>query len=531
MTEVTPTKRMLRPSEIATDYRSAYRAVAYLLRAFVGAVRRADVGDYRLKNLPAELTNAIAGEHAAGDTASVWLSRLAQRWDVVLADVGDESSGVARPLTVWFPEGRAAWDVVCARVFTSHLDRIVEDADQLANFALRYGPREGRDDAEVEREIDDAVLDVPAPASVAAAYVPPDDLVGDAIEPARWRALWTLEGAFAHGADERNGNVVGIRRRPLFDRATGEHAEVPAWAGNAGRGAGRRLLAGHLVEALGIDWPAVKVPVAHSLLDGGTLQGSSQAVDADLRRGLRALLPMLDLYGCNWNRTDTMEGWLTFEDAMLVCAESAWMFRRWLAPDRTLADFRASLRPASEHVTQQQLTSQTEELADPATKVLARVEVVKAGSLFAHRVGLAGRGAHGRCPEVTRACLAMLLRLMRTRGVAGAAGARGNGRVLVGPYVPSSADVGDLPSPDLYTEHLLKHRDAILDLLLAERTILRAYPAPGPIASRAAPAEPEGDAKPAKRPAKGRKGAKPEADASLFDKTPIPFEGDGGATP
>ncbi len=525
MTEVTPTRKMLRPSEIATDYRSAYRSVAYLLRSFVGAVRRADVGDYRLKNLPAELTNAIAGEHAAGDTASVWLSRLAQRWDVVLADVGD-----GYPLAVWFPEGRAAWDVVCARVFTAHLDRIIEDADQLANFALRYGPRAGRDDAEVEREIDDAVLDVAPPVVVSAAYMPPDALTGDLIEPARWRSLWTLDGAFAHGADERNGNVVGIRRRPLFDRATGEHAEVPVSAGNAGRGVGRRLLAGHLVETLGIDWPAVKVPVAHSLLDGGTLQGSSQAVDADLRRRLRALLPMLDLYGCNWNRTDTMEGWLTFEDATLVCAESAWMLHPWLAPDVPLATFRASLRPASEHVTQQQITSQTEELADPATKVLARIEVVKAGSLFAHRVGLAGRGSHGRCPEVTRACLAMLLHLMRTRGIAGAAGARGNGRVRIGPYLPSSPDVGDLPSPELYADHLRAHRDAILDLLLAERTILRAWPAPGPIAAKPAPVEPEGDAKP-KRGAKGRKGAKPEADAGLFDKTPIPFESDGGSAP
>lgn len=526
MTEATLPKK-LRPSDLATDYRSAYRSVAYLLRSFVGAVRRADVGDYRLKNLPTELTNAIAGEHAAGDTASVWLSRLAQRWDVVLADAGG-----GYPLAAWMPEGVAAWDVVCARVFASHLDRIVEDADLLANFALRYGPRDGRDDAEVEREIDAAVLDVAPPVEVASAYAPPADLVGDVIEPARWRSVWTLDGTFAHGADERNGNVVGIRRRPTFDRATGEHAEVPVWAGNAVRGAGRRLLAGHLIDTLGIDWAAVKVPVAHSLLDGGTLQGSSQAVDAELRRGLRALLPMLDLYGCNWNRTDTMEGWLTVEDAVLVCAESAWSLHRWLAPDVPLADFRASLRPASECVTQVQLTSQTEELADPATKVLARVEVVKTGSLFAHRVGLAGRGSHGRCPEVTRACLATLLHLMRTRGIAGAASARGNGRVLIGPYRPSSPDVDDLPSPDLYTEHLRTHRDAILDLLLAERTILRAWPAPGPIAARAAPVAVavEGDAKPARR-GKTKKGVRPEADAGLFDKTPIPFEGDGEATP
>lgn len=518
MTEALPTKRALRPSEIATDYRSAYRSVAYLLRAFAGAVRRADVGDYRLKNIPAELTNAIEGEHAPGDTASVWLSRLAKRWDVVLADTGD-----GYPLAVWFPEGRALWDVVCARVFASHLDRIVEDADQLANFALRYGPREGRDDAEVEREIDAAVLDVPAPAEVSAAWVPPDALVGDVIEPARWASLWTLEGAFAHGADERNGNVVGMRRRLVFDRATGEHAEVPVSAGNAARGSGRRLLAGHLAETLGFDWAAVKIPVAHSLVDGGTLTGSSQSVDAELRRGLRALLPMLDLYGCNWNRTDTMEGWLTFEDATLVCAESAWMLHRWLAPDRTLAQFRASLRPASECVTQQQLTSQTEELADPATKVLARVEVVKAGSLFAHRVGLTGRASHGGCPEVTRSCLAMLLHLMRARGVAGAAGARGNGRVVIGPYRPSSPDLGDLPSPDLYVAHLTKHRDAILDLLLAERTILRATPAPGPGATRVAPTPATADEKPAKR---GKGKAKPApADASLFDTTPIPFEG------
>ena len=234
------------PSQLPTDYRGAYRSVAYLLRAF----RRAalvNAKDHRARAFPRELTSAIEGEHSPGDTCSTWLTRLARRWDVTLS--GDDEG---RALRVYFPNGWAPWEVVCARVPTSHLTRIVEDADALAAFAMRYGPAAGRDDEAIEREIDEAVLDVSEPARPAEPWIPPA-LSADAIIPRRWRAMLRAQGAFAHGADEKTGNVVGIRRMLRVDALTGQQVEVPLLAGNAFRGLMRRVLMGDLAERLGID--------------------------------------------------------------------------------------------------------------------------------------------------------------------------------------------------------------------------------------------------------------------------------------
>lgn len=498
---------MLSPSQIPTDYRGAYRSVAYLLRAF----RRLAVegcNDHRAKAFPRELTGAIEGEHTPGDTCSTWLTKLARRWDVVLS--GDDDG---RALRVWFPEGWAAWEVVSARVPSALLTRIVEDADALTAFAMRFGPMRGHEDEEVEREIDEAVLDVSEPAIVAAPWSPPPS---DGIEPRRWRALWRVEGPFAHGADEKTGNVVGMRRLPSVDLLTGEACEIPGYAGNAVRGLARRVLMGDLAERLGFDWGAVRVPVAHSMLDGGALEGSSQTVDADMRRRLRALLPCLDLFGTNWCRTDTMGGWLQMHWAKLVCRESAGELAPWLAPGMAPAAWAAQLMPARELVTQIQLTSQTEELHDPATKVLARMEVVKPGTLFAHSVSLDGRAGYGEAPEVVRSCLAHLLELMAQRGAAGAASARGCGTIRMDRYAPS-ATARPLPSPELYLEHIESSRAAILETLLADPGVPRYAVEMGAVAPKAPT---EKATKPAKGKAKAKAAAAPQE--ILFDEPEAP---------
>lgn len=454
---------MLSPSQIPTDYRGAYRSVAYLLRAF----RRVAVegcNEHRAKAFPRELTGAIEGEHSPGDTCSTWLTKLARRWDVTLS--GDEE-GLA--LRVYLPDGWASWEVVAARVPSALLTRIVEDADALTAFAMRFGPVPGRDDEAVEREIDEVILDVSAPTLVSEPWEPPP---ADGIEPRRWRALWRVEGPFAHGADEKTSNVVGVRRLPSLDLLTGETSEVPGYAGNAVRGLARRVLMGDLAQRVGFDWGAVRIPIAHSMLDGGTMEGSSQSVDADMRRRLRALLPCLDLFGTNWCRTDTMGGWLQMEWAKLVCRETAGELASWLAPGIDPHAWAAQLMPARELVTQIQLTSQTEELHDPATKVLARMEVVKPGTLFAHALSLDGRAGYGEAPEVVMSCAAHMLDLMALRGRVGAATARGCGTVRMDRYTPT-ATARALPSPEIYLAHVERHREAILDTLLAERSIPR----------------------------------------------------------
>lgn len=485
--EHTTTGAALRPSEIANDYRGAFASVAYLLRALrrLATGRGSDINDHRKKEFPRELTNAIEGEHAPGDTCATWLTKLARRWDVALA--GD-SEGYA--LRVYYPDGFAAWDVVASRVPSFHLDRIVENADLLASFACRFGPMPGRDDAEVEREIDAAILDVSEPARPAAPWVPDVSLSGVVVEPARWCSLWTAEGAFAHGSDERTGNVVGIRRMPLTDAVTGELCEVPFFAGNAWRGSSRRALMGDLIASVGLTVPEVTPGVAHTLLDGGTLEGGSPSIDAELRRSLRALLPALDLFGGNWNRTETMGGWLLGEDALLVCRESAGLLARCLAPGTDPRAWREQLLPAAELVSQRQLTSQTEELTDPAVKVLARVEVVSAGSRFFHRVGLHGRAGYGEAPALVRSALAHLLNLLRTRGAVGAANSRGMGRMMLGEY-RGVGGASPLPSASLYLDHVAARRDEIRALLMAPAKPAVDAPATG------------GD-----KPAKGKRGAK-----------------------
>jgi len=504
----------LAPSQIPNDFRGAYRSVAYLLRAF----RRAafdDATDHRAKSFPRELTSAIEGEHKPGDTCSTWLTRLAQRWDVALSGDAD-----GRAVRVYLPDGWAPWEVVCARVPSVHLDRIVEDADALAAFAVRYGPTPGREDEALEREIDEAVLDVSEPARPADPWVMPP-LSVDAIIPRRQRALWRAEGVFAHGADERTGNVVGIRRGMRVDTLTGRQVEVPMLAGNAYRGLMRRVLMGDLAERLGIDWGAVRIPVAHSLLDGGSMEGSSQTMDVEMRRRLRALFPALDLYGATWCRTDPMGGWLVVEDAVLVCRETAGEVASWLAPGEDPRAWAARLLPAAELVTQRQLTSDQPELHEPSTKVLARVEVVAPGAAFVHRVGLDGRVGYGDAPPLVASCLAHALALMARRGIVGAAGARGMGRVAMDRYAPEG-DAAPLPSPELYLAHLEAHREAMLDTMLAERSIPRTVVSLEGITPRAEkPAKPEKPAKGKPKPAKSEPTLLPLAD--------IPFTDDAGA--
>lgn len=489
----------LRPSDIADDYRGAFRSVAYLLRALKRAVLKGDASEHRKKSLPRELTTAIEGEHTPGDTCATWLTKLARRWDVALA--GDDEG---RALRVYFPEGYAAWDVVTARVPSHHLDRIVESADLLAMFAMRFGPMPGRDDEEVEREVDEAVLDVAEPARPVAPWVPAASLMGTVIEPARWRSLWRAEGAFAHGSDDRTGNVVGIRRQPMTDALTGDIAEVPFFAGNAVRGAGRRLIMGDLIERVGLTVPELRVSVAHTLLDGGTLEGGSPAINAALRRRLRELLPALDLYGGNWDRTETMAGWLLCEPAVLVCRETAGMLARWLAPETDPMVWRAQLMPAAELVSQQQLTSRPSELADPESPILARVEVVSTGALFAHRVGLHGRNGYGGAPALVRSCLAHLIDLMRAKGAVGAATSRGMGTMLMGAYEAIGGAIA-LPSSEAYLAHVDAHRSEIRELIMASvEEIARAS---APVEMKPAEKAPK-----AEKPAKGKRGAKAESE-------------------
>lgn len=489
----------LRPSEIPDDYRGAFRSVAYLLRALKRAVLKGDASEHRKKSLPRELTTAIEGEHTPGDTCATWLTKLARRWDVALA--GDDEG---RSLRVYYPDGFAAWDVVAARVPSHHLDRIVESADLLAMFAMRYGPMPGRDDADVEREVDEAVLDVSEPARPAAPWVPATSLMGTVIEPARWRSVWRAEGAFAHGSDDRTGNVVGIRRQPMTDGVTGEIVEVPFLAGNAGRGKGRRVLMGDLIERAGLTVPELRVSVAHTLLDGGTLEGGSPAINAALRRRLRELLPALDLYGGNWDRTETMAGWLLWEPAVLVCRETAGMLARWLAPGVDPRAWREQLLPAAALVSQQQLTSRPSELADPDSPVLARMEVVSTGSLFAHRVGLHGRSGYGAAPALVRSCLAHLIDLMRACGAVGAASSRGMGAMLMGAYEPVGGAT-PLPSSEAYLAHVDAHRAELRELLVASaEEIARA--------SAAVEMKPVERAPKAEKPAKGKRGAKAESE-------------------
>lgn len=481
--------RELRPSEIPNDYRGAFASVAFLLRSLRGVVRKV-TGEHRMRSFPEEVTNAIEGEHAPGDTCSTWLTGLARRWDVSLAacPVGDD--GNLLPMRVYLGDGRfASWDVVASRVPSYHLDRIVCDADLLATFACRYVPSPDAEDYDAAMEADAATLDVTEPARPVAPWVPDLALMGEVVEPSRWRSLWVAEGPFAHGADERNGNVVAIRRMPVTDGVTGEQCEVPFLSGNAARGVGRRILAGDMLDTIGLTVPQMSIGRAHTILDGGTLEGGSPKIDAQLRRDLRALMPFLDLYGGNWDRTQTMGGWLLMEPAILVCRETAGLFARALAPKGvSAAQWRESLMPAAALVSQQQLTSRPSELDDPESPVLARVEVVTTGSLFVHRIATHGRAGYGETPALVLSALARLVELLRERGAAGAANARGMGRLLMGEYM-AEGGAGKFPTSDLYREHLRKNADAI-------RTMLTS----GPV--RDAPAEKE---KPAKKP-RGKKG-------------------------
>lgn len=448
---MTTKKRYLSREELPQGFRGGLKILAYALRSLRSRVSETGIGDYRFKNFADELATALRGEHRPGMSALVWFGNLCGRWNVSAAGDGDHEHAIA----VWLPEGFSPWHEALSTIRRTHLSRIVEEYGQLlATFAVAREPREPEDALE-EATLFDAIDE---PDEVPEPWIPRTQ--GEVIEPARHGSVWTLRAPLAHGADEKNGNVSRFRCEARMDTLTGKYTDVPFIAGNAVRGMIRDLLMIDALTLVGLQPEQLPPLTAHALLSGGQISSGADTagVDLPLRREWRNLFPAVDLLG-GVIENQTMAGWLRCSDALPVARETASLVASVVAPELTAAQLAPRLPCVQDLFEVRQLTRQAHrEIDGDGGQMIAKTEVIKAGTQFVHRVALTGQ--LGQAPAVVRSCLARALRLLRENGIMGAGAARGLGEVSFGEYTP------DLGTDEIYLQHMQNNRAALTTLLV-----------------------------------------------------------------
>lgn len=433
------------------DFKQAVAAVAHALRAMRMEIRKGRVSDYRYANLGDELSTALRGEHRAGMSAATWFGNLCARWNVSAAGDSDNNSA---PLRVRTADGPVRWDVALAPVRRTHLERIVgEYGALLATFAMA-APSDSDD---LVLEAIDAPDEVPDPW----VYEAPEG----AIYPQRHHAVWTCASPLAHGADEKDGNVQRFRVEARFDELTGKVSDIPFVSGNSIRGLMRDLLMTDEARRVGVRAEEMRPVVAHARLSGGQIASGADAAGVlrPLRKRWRSISPATDLLGGILEETQPLAGWLRCFDLVPVCRETAARVARVVSPGVDPRELAPRLPCAADlFETRQLVRSSHRELEgseEHGGQMLARMEVIRAGTRWVHAVALTGQ--LGDVPDVVRAALVHGLSLLRENGTVGAGAARGLSDVEIGDYAP------ELGTADAYLEHLEKNREALRDLLLS----------------------------------------------------------------
>lgn len=406
-------------------------------------VDRKRVGENRYRNLARELADCLLPHALAERTPLGWFRALAHRFDVDLTRA--HPSGFAA--AAWLPEGRIRWDAAVALIDARHLRLVLHENPHLfASFATEPP----LDDA-LETQLFDAFAFEERPSL-------PVRLPATMIPTKRLRTVWTTTAPMAHGADLKSGNVALFRRERRIDPRTGEQVLVPLMAGNAVRGLWRDLIFGRYLQAIGLQ--ATDLPAktrAHAMLAGGSLdQGAdTAAVNVAARRRARTACPPWDLFaGCV--DAQIMAGAARINDAVLVCAENAWLVHALIAPGVDLDTLAHTLRPAAELTTLRLLTRHAhKELPDTdGSQMLVNTELVVAGAQWVH--SLTTYKLDG-VSELTLSCLADLLAVFAEDSYVGAGSARGYGSIAFDPYTNGAGESG-LPSPEIYRTWLRDFR-------------------------------------------------------------------------
>ncbi|HUY77348.1 MAG TPA: hypothetical protein VMV29_11295 [Ktedonobacterales bacterium] len=307
---------------------------------------------------------------------------------------------------------------------------------------------------------------------------------------------------------ESVGGTEQVLRREKVALPDGDYADVPIISGNSWRGqlrdCGMRAMLDELARALGRDTITLSPQAFYLLFSGGSLtKDAGRGVDIGQARNLRALVPLLGVFGGAVGR-QIMEGKLAVGKIIPVCAET-----RHLLPDALVDHPHAVIsvyeRTSMEHYTRMddakreslagrylpvpdqvlleapsvrkvtnKRTGEVEEIADKpgaAQQMRYGFETITAGTVFS--CGLSLRSV---TPLEFEAFLMALAEWSREPVIGGRSGS-GMGRVRLAfpgwveanPLLRREADATSVGAPfgALYREHLARNGGAIVQALEA----------------------------------------------------------------
>lgn len=264
-------------------------------------------------------------------------------------------------------------------------------------------------------------------------------------------AIRLVSPAF-HGGDEKTGSEVLFRRMKLYHR--GRLVDVPFISGNALRGVIRRLVFKDLLDRLGYTIGSLRL--YHALFSGGVLETvdeSTPAIDIELRRRIRSLLPPLSLLGTAIGN-QVIEGKLKVMHLLPVCKETIEYHEDWVItrfPDNAARSCYEYLDWVF-HTRRAEEKRQSKE--EQAVQMLYRFEVLVPGTMLYTRIVCSD------CTDLELSALAHMLELFKAHGQIGGKPATGYGRFKI-----AEARGLDGLKPDAYLKHVEDNAKEIIDLL------------------------------------------------------------------
>ncbi len=451
---------------------------AYLLRGMVSRIDHDKMGRDRMRTLSAEMADAMRALAVASRTTMEFVTRFADRFHVALGEAivpsvaGDRS---IRGVYVVIPEALAGdlpgkeWEGKRVATWAMAARHIPFEALRVAVFE---GPAFFVTFAQArasEHDLDYFRMESETTGRTWTGVLPGEDMQS----PRQHRAWFQVVSPFAHGHDDKAGNVVLFRRQLQIDPWTGGQSMVPVYTGNAMRGMWRDLLFGRMLRLLGVDPTDLPPSRAQELFAGGSIAAGADGASNNLaaRRRARATVPGIDLLG-GCIEQQILSGIRRVHDCTLLCRENAWKLFRLLKPTDaqgsalTYEEFRDSLKPADD-MTSLRLGVRHAHRDLPGSEaeiqMLWNTEHLLPGARLFHSFQLLSLS---HVSDLARSCMADLLAEVAEVGLLGAQTARAYGQVSTLGYQPAEK-AEPLPSPELYQTYLANNRAEVTDWLMA----------------------------------------------------------------
>lgn len=452
---------------------------AYLLRGMLPRIDYSKIQRDRARRIGEELADSMRALAVASRTTMAFITSFADRFhislgDVTLATEGGERSlrcvHAAIPLALADDLPGREWEGKRLTTWAMAARHIDFEALRVAIFD---GPAFFVTFAQAKASAHDLDYFAPVQDRIGRAWV--GTLPGEDMQsPRQHRAWFQVVSPFAHGHDEKSGNVVLFRRQRQVDPFTGEQAMVPVFTGNAMKGIWRDMLFGRMLRLLGIDPVTLPPARAQELFAGGTIAQGADGASNNLaaRRRARAVAPGVELLG-GCIEQQILSGVLRVHDCTLLCRENAWKLFRVMAPKDasgealTYDEFRTSLSP-SDDLTSLRLGVRHAHRDLPGSEndvqMLWNTEHLLPGARLFHSFQVLPLV---KLPSLAKSCMADLLAEVTEVGLLGAQTSRGFGQVSTLGYAPAER-AESLPSPEEYRSYLTEHHEAIEAWLMAD---------------------------------------------------------------